>query len=155
MTINLRVANDDDAAFLLEVYASARANEMSMVPWNDEQKTAFLRFQFDQQHSSYHAQFPDASYDIILEDDQPIGRLYVRRAEEIRILDITVLPQQRNRGVGISLLRKLLAEAAETSKPVSIWIEDFNPSMRLFERLGFSKIQGDGVNCLMEWRAKK
>lgn len=151
MTITLRVVADDDAAFLLEVYASTRADEMSMVPWSDEQKTAFLRFQFDQQHSFYYEQFPNASYDIILEDEQPIGRLYVRRDEkEIRILDIAVLPEHRNRGVGTSLIRILLAEGSETNKPVAIWLEQSNPSMRLFERLGFSKIQGDGVNCLME-----
>jgi RimJ/RimL family protein N-acetyltransferase len=155
MAITLRAASDDDAAFLLQVYSSTRADEMALVPWNDEQKEAFLRFQFDSQHNFYREKAPHASYDIILEDDSPIGRLYVRRDEdEIRIMDITVLPQSRNRGVGTSLVRKVLAEGAETDKPVCIWVEFFNPSMRLFERLGFSKTQEDGVNWLMEWRAQ-
>lgn len=155
MEIKLRVASDDDAAFLLEVYASARVDEMSLVPWSNEQKEVFLRFQFDAQHNFYREQFPYASYDIILQDEEAIGRLYVRREEEeIRIMDITVLPQRRNRGVGTSLVRKLLAEGAETSKPVSIWVEEFNRSLRLFERLGFSKIEEEGINWLMEWRAK-
>ncbi len=153
MAITLRVASDDDAAFLLKVYASTRDDEMSMVPWSDEQKETFLRFQFEGQHNFYHEQFPDASYDIILEDDEPIGRLYVRReAAEIGIMDITVLPERRNRGMGTSLVRTLLNEGAETNKRVCIWVESYNPSIRLFERLGFSKAQEDGVNWLMERR---
>lgn len=156
MGIKLRASTHDDTAFLLKVYSSTRADEMALVPWNDEQKEGFLRFQFDSQHHFYRERYPDATYDIILEDDEPIGRLYVRReAAEIRIMDITVLPQFRNRGIGTSLIRKVLTEGTATKKPVSIWVEHFNPSMRLFERLGFSKTEEDGVNCLMEWRAKK
>ncbi len=155
MSITLRDETDDDAAFLLEVYASARADEMALVPWSDEQKEAFLKSQLDLQLSSYRARYPDASYHIILEDEKAVGRLYVRREnEEIRIMDITVLPHSRNRGVGASLVRNMLAEGLEISKPVTIWIEHFNPSMSLFERLGFTKTQEDGVNWLMEWRPK-
>lgn len=156
MAITLRAATNDDAAFLFEVYASSRADEMTLVPWSDEQKEAFLKFQFDSQQTFYRGQHPDASYDIILEDEKAMGRLYVRREDdEIRIMDITVLPQYRNRGVGTSLVNELVTEGAEARKPVRIWVEYFNPSMRLFERLGFTKIQEDGVNWLMEWRSGK
>ncbi len=156
MAITLRDASDEDAAFLLEVYRTTRADELALVPWDSDQKEAFLRFQFDAQHASYHERFPAASYNIILQDDEPIGRLYVlREDEEIRLLDITVLLRARNAGVGASLIRQLLAEGAQTSKPVSIWVEHFNPSLHLFERLGFSKVQEDGFNCLMEFPVKK
>jgi len=154
MAITLRDAAHEDAAFLLEVYGSTRADELALVPWSDEQKKAFVRFQFDAQHASYHERFPEASYQIILREGERIGRLYVLREDEaIRILDITVLPQCRNAGVGTSLIRELLNEGAQASKPVHIWVEHFNPSLRLFERLGFSKIQEDGFNCLLECRA--
>ena len=156
MAITMRDASDEDAAFLLEVYGSTRANELALVPWSNEQKQAFLKFQFDAQHASYHERFPEASYNIILQDDEPIGRLYVlREEEEIRILDITVLPGYRSVGVGTSLIRQLLTEGAQTGKRVSIWVEHFNPSLHLFERLGFSKVQEDGFNCLMEFPVKK
>ena len=156
MAITLRDTYENDAAFLLEVYRSTRADELALVPWDNEQKEAFLRFQFDAQHASYHERFPEASYSIILQDGERIGRLYVlREAEEIRILDITVLPRSRNAGVGTSLIRQLLIEASQTGKSVSIWVEHFNQSLRLFERLGFSKIQEDGFNCLMECPVKK
>jgi len=153
MAITLRDAGENDAAFLLEVYGSTRADELALISWTDEQKEAFLRFQFNAQHSFYHEQYPQASYKIILQDREPVGRLYVLRQEDlIRVLDITVLPQFRSAGIGTSLIRELLKEGASTGKLVHIWVEHFNPSLRLFERLGFSKIQEEGINFLMEWR---
>ena len=155
MTITLRDACENDAAFLIEVYGSTRAVELSLVTWSDEQKEAFLKFQFDAQHGFYHDQYPQARYNIILQDSEPVGRFYVLREEDlIRILDITVLPRYRNTGVGTALIRELLNEGTQTRKPVHIWLEHFNPSLRLFERLGFSRIQEEGINCLMEWQAE-
>jgi ribosomal protein S18 acetylase RimI-like enzyme len=156
MSITLREASDEDEAFLREVYAGSRAQELAMVPWNDEQREAFLRMQFDAQHFYYHAQFPEASYQIILRDAEPIGRVYVlRKEEEIEILDITLLPQHRGAGIGNSLMRDLLHEADRSGQAVKIWIEEFNPSRSLFERLGFSKIHEDGLNWLLGYRPNR
>jgi ribosomal protein S18 acetylase RimI-like enzyme len=153
MTITLRDALPDDEPFLFEVYASTRAQEMALVPWEDEQRKSFLTMQFVAQDSHYRAQFPDASYSIILRDDLPLGRFYVLREQgDIRILDITILPEYRNGGIGTSLLRDLLQEAALSGKRVLIYVETFNPSLRLFERLGFKSIAEEGINFLMEWR---
>ena len=153
MSITMRAASEEDDAFLREVYASTRAQELAMVPWSAEQREAFLRMQFDAQHSYYHSQFPEASYQVILQQAEPIGRLYVLRDEkEIRIMDITLLPEHRGAGIGTSLIRELLAEGAETDKAVTIWVEQFNPSLALFERLGFSKIGEEGFNLLLECR---
>ena len=153
MSITLREVTAEDEAFLLEVYASTRAMELSLVPWSDEQREAFLKFQFEAQHTHYRTQFPDASYQIIFNNTERVGRLYVLRdTAEIRVLDITVVPQHRNAGIGTLLMRDLLTEAEQSVKPVSIWVEHFNPSQTLFQRLGFSKIEEDGYNYLMQWR---
>src|SRR6266403_245000 len=153
MSITLREETANDESFLLEVYASTRAPEMALVPWADEQRAAFVRSQFNAPHSYYRAQFPDASYLVIMVDGERAGRVYVlRESEAIRILDITLLPKHRNAGLGSSLLREVLAEADETGKAVNIWVENFNPSLKLFERLGFAKIQEDGFNYLLEYR---
>ena len=152
MPITLRDALPEDEPFLLEVYASTRAQELALVPWDDEQRKSFLTMQFVAQHSHYREQFPDASYSLIYRDDLPLGRLYVLREEhEIRILDIAVLPEHRNGGIGTSLLRDLLDEAAEAGKRVLIYVETYNPSLRLFERLGFSRVSEEGINFLLEW----
>jgi ribosomal protein S18 acetylase RimI-like enzyme len=153
MAIELRDVTPEDEAFLREVYACTREAELAMVPWTPEQREAFLRFQFDAQHAHYHKQYPEASYQIILNHGEAVGRLYVlRNADEIKILDITVLPKHRTSGIGSSLLGDLLAEADAACKPVLIWVEQTNPSQSLFKNLGFSKIQDDGYQDLMERR---
>lgn len=155
MPISLRNAVGEDESLLFELYASTRADEMALVPWNDEQRKAFLTMQFSAQESYYREKFSDASFSVILRDDLPVGRFYVfRDKDEIRILDITIRPALRNSGIGTSLLSELLTEAAESRKPVRIHVETFNPSLRLFERLGFKSVAEEGFNFLMEWRAE-
>src|SRR4051812_15662278 len=99
MSVTLRPATPEDEEFLLRVYASVRQEELAQVPWSDAQKEGFLRGQFAAQQLHYQKHNPGAMHDIILLDDQAIGRLYVaRRDAEIRILDITILPEHRNKG---------------------------------------------------------
>lgn len=152
--VSLRPVTAEDEGFLYAVYASTRAAEMAMVPWSDEQREAFVRMQFTAQQSHYQTKHPEATHDIILAGSLPVGRLYVFREEdEIQVLDITILPEHRNKGISTPLIKRLMEEAAAAGKPLTIYIESYNPSQRLFERLGFVKISDDDVNCLMEWRA--
>jgi ribosomal protein S18 acetylase RimI-like enzyme len=149
--LSCRPARDEDAAFLYQVYAGTRAEELAVVPWDAAQKEAFLRMQFHAQHTYYHAHYPGASYQVVLHEGRPVGRLYVdRRPEEIRIIDIALLPEHRNRGLGGRLLYKLFEESARAGKPIRIHVEAFNRAMRLYQRLGFVKIGDAGVYHLME-----
>jgi len=155
MSITVREAREEDEPLLRKVYASTREQELALVAWSDEQREAFLRMQFDAQHFHYHSKFPEASYRVILHEAEPIGRVYVLRLEEgLRILDITLLPQYRSAGFGTKLIKEILEEADQTGKAVNIWVEHFNRSRGLFERLGFAKVQEDGVNWLLEYRSK-
>ncbi|HSP63262.1 MAG TPA: GNAT family N-acetyltransferase, partial [Pyrinomonadaceae bacterium] len=111
MVIRLREARPDDRSFLLEVYATTRVAELSLVPWDDAQKQAFVEMQFQAQDSYYREKFSQAEYQVILRDDEPVGRIYVlREQKEIHILDITLLPQHRHQGIGGSLIKELLDE---------------------------------------------
>ncbi len=144
-------ANDD---FLYRVYAGSRAEEMSLVPWDEAAKQSFLQMQFAAQQAHYQAYFPHASHDLVLMEGIPVGRLYVdRRETEIRILDIALLPAARGHGIGSHLLQDLMEEAKAANKTLSIHVENSNPSLRLFQRLGFVKAGGNGISYLMEWRA--
>jgi len=140
--------------FLFRVYHSTREEELAMVvDWTAEQKDAFVRQQFEAQHAWYQEHYEGAQFDVILVDGQPAGRLYVhRRPNEIRLVDITLLPEYRKGGFGTSILRDLLAEGEAAGKPVTIHVEIYNPAMRLYERLGFRPIEERGPYRLMEWR---
>ncbi|MDQ5823254.1 MAG: GNAT family N-acetyltransferase [Chloroflexota bacterium] len=153
MNITLRPIEQSDMEFLYRVYASTREAEMAMVDWTDEQKQAFVQMQFAAQHSHYQEYYTGASFLVILADGQPAGRLYVDHwDDQIRIVDITVLPEYRNAGIGTALLKALIDEGARSGKPVTIHVEQYNPALRLYERLGFSRIGERGVYYLMECR---
>ena len=99
----------------------------------------------------------NACFDVLEHNRNPIGRLYVGRyRDEIRIIDISILPQHRNQGLGTKILKKLLNEGQKTGKAVSIHVECYNPALRLYERLGF-KNQPDekkDIYLFMKWFPK-
>ena len=75
-----------------------------------------------------------------------------RNAEEIRLIDIALLPEYRNQGIGSCFLKEILSEASSTGLPVHIHVEVFNESaLRLYRRLGFQEIATQGVHLLLEW----
>src|ERR1044071_2806575 len=150
--IALRPVGPEYDDFLVEVYGSTRAEELALVPWTNEQQQAFVRSQFAAQQNHYAEKYPAANHDIILADGQAVGRLYVARLDqEIRIVDITVVPAERNRGIGSYLIKQLLDEAKSAGKVTRIYVEEFNPSLRLFERLGFLVSAQHGIHLLLEW----
>ena len=154
--ITLRSINTADKKYLYQIYADSRAEEMKLVDWDDIQKTSFLKMQFDAQHEYYIKQFSDAAFDIIEFEDIPIGRLYVeRRTDEIRIIDIALLTEYRNRGFGSYLLKGLLEEAVADNKPVTIHVEKNNSALSLYKKLGFIQVEDQGVYYLMKWDAEK
>ena len=153
--LTFRPVRQEDEKFLFEVYASTRAEEMSSTGWDEAQKRAFLLLQFAAQQQHYHSRFPEGDHRLIVKDGCPIGRIYTARLDqEIRILDIALLPPHRNAGIGTLLLKGILAEAENSRRTVRIYVESFNPSLRLFERLGFSSVETSGLHQLMEWHPK-
>lgn len=151
--VTLRAFHEGDLEFLYRVYAASREHEMALlVDWTAAMKEAFLRDQFRLQHHHYQTHYPDASYDVIEKQEEPIGRFYVARmANEVRVMDIALLPDHRGRGIGSALMRELLDEAGRARKFVSLHVENENPAKRLYERLGF--IEAGEVGCyeLMHW----
>jgi ribosomal protein S18 acetylase RimI-like enzyme len=152
MTIRLRSVLSDDGEFLFSVYASTRIEEMDLVDWTPAQKEAFLRMQFFAQDRYYREVYPMAEYQVILQEDQRVGRLYIhRRSDEIRVIDIALLPECRGRGIGSSLMAQILEGATRNNLPVTIHVERFNPALRLYERLGFRLAEDKGVYYFMKW----
>jgi ribosomal protein S18 acetylase RimI-like enzyme len=148
---NLRPSTLDDEQFLYRLYASTREDELAVVPWSESEKETFLTTQFNAQHTFYHQQFNEAEFLIIEQDNEPIGRLYLdHRDDEIRIVDIALLPSHRNRGIGTKYLETILEEGQGAGLPVRIHVERNNTALRLYERLGFQKVTENGVYFLME-----
>jgi ribosomal protein S18 acetylase RimI-like enzyme len=123
------------------VYLSTRQEELAVTGWPQEQIDAFLGMQFEAQHRYWHDNYTDTDWDVILVDSEPAGRLYVARwKDQIRVVDIALLPEYRGLGIATGLIRDLFEEADATLRPVRIHVEMNNPAMTLYRRLGFAPI---------------
>lgn len=146
------MARPEEEDFLFRVYASTRADEMALVPWTGEQKQSFLRMQFVAQWTDYHRNYPKAQYQVIERDGTPIGRMILDESNRtMHLLDIALLPEFRNQGIGTALLGALIAQALETHCSIRLYVEVFNPARKLYTRLGFVKQANTGIYEEMIW----
>ena len=155
LNITLRPVTAGDDEFLLAVYTSTRAEELAQVNWEPGQKEIFVAWQFGLQRQEYHTRYPNARYQIILVNNQPAGRIWVGEDDtQIRLLDIGILKEFQNGGVGTYLLKQLIAEAAAKNKPLRHMVFVLNDNAhRFYERLGFVVIEDVGGYKHMEWRS--
>jgi GNAT superfamily N-acetyltransferase len=145
-----------DEPFLLELYAGTRREEVAAWNWPEAQVAAFFQMQYRAQRLSYADAYPGAEHSLILEDGRPVGRLLLWRGPaEIRLVDISLLPAARGRGIGSLLLRRLLQECAAARSPLRLQVLTANPARRLYLRLGFRRVGGDPMYDHMEWTPEK
>jgi ribosomal protein S18 acetylase RimI-like enzyme len=151
--IGLRPAGDADLAFLLQLFASTRADQMRLMGLDAATEALLIGQQFQAQQTHWRARFPDARVDIVTDQDRPAGRLWVDlAADEIRLVDISLLPAYRGRRIGEGLLRELMAQAARRTVPLRLNVALDNPALRLYQRVGFVALATDGVYSAMQWR---
>ena len=109
------------------------------------------------QRREYDARFPGARYQLIMIDGEPAGRIWTGGDEEqIRLLDIALLPQFQRRGAGTVLLRDLMKEADDAGKFLRHMVFVLNnDAHRFYERLGFVVIEDLGAYKHMEWKGSE
>jgi ribosomal protein S18 acetylase RimI-like enzyme len=143
--ITLRAVDPSDRDFLLALYGDTRVKELAVVPWTAAEKAAFLEMQFSAQDADYRRVYPDGEFLLVTDGSRPIGRLYLGRvADELRIVDIALVPERRGQGIGSTLMRWVLERADRDGLAVSLHVEALNPAKRLYERLGFETIEVRG-----------
>lgn len=148
--LTLRPITDADLPFVTALYASTRAEEVAQTGWPAEQQAAFLRQQHEAQHHHYLTHYAQAEWSIIEQRGEAIGRIYWYEGEaSVHIVDISLMPQARGRGLGAALLGDLADHAAGLGKGVSIFVEKNNPARRLYLRFGFAVCEDHGVYDLM------
>ena len=136
--VSLRKEGSEDEPFLIALYASTRETELARTLWTDAEKAAFLRSQFALRQAHYRTHYRDADFCIIEAKGRPIGRFYVHRgAQEIRLLELALLPAWRGHGIGGALVQALVQEATAASLPVTLHVEPSNPARQLYLRAGF------------------
>ena len=147
----LRPARDGDAEFLARLYASTRVDDPALAGWSEQQREAFIVQQFHAQTVHYSQHYADASFDVVIVGGETAGRLIVdRRERELDLVDISLLPEHRGRGIGTALLQTLLDEGDGCGMTVGLQVQCYNRALRLYKRLGFSIVEDAGVYLRME-----
>jgi ribosomal protein S18 acetylase RimI-like enzyme len=155
MHYTLRSVRPEEDALQRAVYASTRAQELASTGWPSAFCEAFIDVQHRAQQSHYRQHFPQALNQFILVGADVAGRLWTDlRPDALHILDITLLPEFRNQGLGTRCLIDLQQRAQDIGRTLSIQVELHNPARQLYERLGFSP-RGDaqGMHQCMAWSA--
>jgi ribosomal protein S18 acetylase RimI-like enzyme len=151
--LRLRHASNADLGWLCRLYATTRTEELANVPWPEQTKEAFLTDQFRLQHRHYVAHYHDSDFLILESDREPVGRYYLQRTGPDHLLvDISLLPHMRNRGIGRMLIEASQREAQRHGCGMTLHVLQHNAAARrLYERMGFVVIQTQGTHHLMHW----
>lgn len=152
----LRSVQPEDEDFLFQLYASTREGEFTALGFDRAQIEPLLRMQFAAQRQWYQRAYPGSDHQIAMLDGASVGRMMVHRTADAWVLvDIALLPAHRGKGVGGTLLRRLLDESAEKGLPVRLQVLKNNPAARLYERLGFTITGEDQMYRHMERKPGK
>jgi len=151
-SITLRPASATDDKFFLQLFQSSRGDDLRGLGWDEDRIGQFLEMQYEAQKNFQASDFPRASDEVILFNTTPIGRLIAdRHADEIRLVEIALLGEFRNRGIGSEIIRNLQKDAGFQGKPLRLQVIRFSRAVGLFERLGFTRTSETGTHFQMEW----
>jgi GNAT superfamily N-acetyltransferase len=151
-SISVRPVAPGDEDLLLEIYKSSRGDDLRELGWDEDRISEFLVMQYEAQQQFHKGEYKQANDEIVLVAGKPAGRLIVDRREyEIRCIDVALLPEHRNNGIGAFLIGKLQEEASRENKPLRLQVIRFSRAVNLFERAGFVRTSETGTHFQMEW----
>ncbi len=149
--IKLRPVIEKDDSFIETVYRSTREDELKLPNWTEQQKNTFIHLQSIAQLAEYKTKFPGAAFQVIVYKKKDAGRFYTwESANEIRLIDITLLPSFRGKGIGKFLLEELIKKSNKVQKKVSLHVDAANPALKFYLHLGFVHIKNNGRHYYME-----
>lgn len=150
----LRPETPADRAFLCELYASTREEELAKAQWGPGERESFLDQQFEAQWRHYHdpEHYGGCRYLVVELGGKPVGKAYLHpREDEIRLVDLALAPAFRGQGLGGQLLARFQRDAREAGLPLRFMVERENRALRLYKRAGFTEVSRQGLHILLEW----
>ncbi len=151
-SVSRRRATEEDDRFLFALFMAVRAPEFAGAQVPAAQLDLLMQIQYAGQKQSYAAQYPDSGHELVLVDGNPAGRIWIcRMASEHRLVDIALLPEYRNQGIGSGLLRQAITSAGQAGVPLRCSVGITNAgSLRFHQRLGFRIVSQDEVYAELE-----
>ncbi len=154
--ISIRESEASDTPFLEKLYLETRYSEFAQIGWDENRIRMLLKMQFDTQTQAYQMQFPDARTFVIEADGVAVGRLITGdNSNELRLIDIAILPASHGFGIGNFVMKKLQTEARKIGKSMILQVLKTNiPAIGLYEKFSFETVSEDDLYLTMEWRTE-
>jgi ribosomal protein S18 acetylase RimI-like enzyme len=149
----LRACTPADDAFLYDVFATTWESEVAALP-NQNLARHVLRIQHIAQERRFGKRFAGYQRFVVLDDEGvPAGRLYVcDTVSTMHVVDLTLLPQFQERGIGTRILRDLIGEVGRTGQRLDLRVARSNErAMDLYARLGLELVDADHVDHTFSW----
>ncbi|MFC1750245.1 GNAT family N-acetyltransferase [Pseudomonadota bacterium] len=148
----MRPARDSDNPFIEQLYKTTR-DDLRMA----DGESGFIEELIDMQHRAqtvgYGDKFPNAMYFIIEKHNERVGRVVVDFGpNEIRIVDLALLPKARGLGFGKGIIQSLQTASASAGAPLLLSVENINVgAKRLYASLGFQLEESSEIYDLLIW----
>ena len=138
--IKFRPAVENDIDFLYALHiATMREYVDKTWGWED----AF-------QEKLFRKNYVPSQIQIITLAGNDIGMISLEEGnEDVFLRVIEIHPTYQRRGLGTTIIQKVIDEAARQTKPVRLQVLKVNPAKRLYDRLGFAVIQETSTHYVM------
>jgi len=138
---SLRMATSEDRQFLFELHRASMGPYVEELfgPWEDAIQWEFFDRWFRPEETLV--------VEIAGREVGVVGLQY--GTDDVYVTRIEIHPDQQNRRIGTAVLRRVLAEAAKTSRTVSLHVFGINPALDLYHRLGFAAVTEEGDRVFM------
>jgi GNAT superfamily N-acetyltransferase len=150
----LRPARPEDEDFLFALFVTSRERELSALPLPPDQAESFARMQYRSQLAGFRHVHPGAVELVVETAEGPVGRIVLEdRPGELWVVDLALMPDHRNAGLGAALLRHCMKRAVAERLVMRGSVTPYNPARRLYARLGIVELPSEGGATIpLEWR---
>jgi GNAT superfamily N-acetyltransferase len=139
MKVTLRPAVQAD-------FDACRRTYFAETDWINER----LNLDREDQEAMFRKLWNPAQVAIIQADGQDVGWIQTVASKAEHFLgQIFVEARFQKRGIGTEVLRRIIEEASRLDLPIRLAVVKFNPSRRLYERLGFKVTHEDDRKVYM------
>ena len=143
MEVDRRCATPDDESLARRLHESG---------YRDVVVRQFGKWDSEQQEGFFVAKWFPEKYAILLCNQVPCGYLWVEDTEDsVTIMEIVVLPEYHNRGIGSQVLKEEMARARARGVPVMLRVLKESRAISLYSRLGLREYDRTETHILMKW----
>jgi GNAT superfamily N-acetyltransferase len=148
--------NEEDAAFLYQLFVAVRATDMAMMPLDAAGKDFLLRMQFWSMTATYWRDYLAARSEVIEVAGETVGQIITDVGSNcVTYVDLALLPRVQRCGLGTAVMQRLLEEPRRLRLPARASVLEQNiASLRLFCRLGFAEVYCVPPYVRLEWRGQ-